>query len=188
MGYSPPGFSVHKISQTRILGWVAIPFPGDLPDPGIEPMSPALAGEFFTTEPPGKLRIKYPQVNNGMHIFETLARYCQLSCQRSCPNEITRSYFQKITAAKFFHYFLYPTVKLTHMTYTIWEGELDLLACGEAENERRECFKHLFKKTWAVAGDSSPPLRDLKNQHLEIFLFFFLFKKVTQGQSRRFEM
>ena len=28
--------------------------PGDLPDPGIEPMSPALAGGFFTTEPPGK--------------------------------------------------------------------------------------------------------------------------------------
>ena len=28
--------------------------PGDLPDPGIEPVSPALAGRFFTTEPPGK--------------------------------------------------------------------------------------------------------------------------------------
>ena len=30
------------------------PSPGDLPDPGIEPMSPALAHGFFTTEPPGK--------------------------------------------------------------------------------------------------------------------------------------
>ena len=33
------------------------PLPGDLPNPGIEPMSPAspeLAGRFFTTEPPGK--------------------------------------------------------------------------------------------------------------------------------------
>ena len=30
------------------------PPPGDLPDPGIESASPALAGEFFTTEPPGK--------------------------------------------------------------------------------------------------------------------------------------
>ena len=27
---------------------------GDLPDPGIKPTSPALAGGFFTTEPPGK--------------------------------------------------------------------------------------------------------------------------------------
>ena len=33
------------------------PFPGDLPDPGIEPMSsasPALAGGLFTTDSPGK--------------------------------------------------------------------------------------------------------------------------------------
>ena len=30
------------------------PSPGDLPNSGIEPVSPALAGGFFTTEPPGK--------------------------------------------------------------------------------------------------------------------------------------
>ena len=30
------------------------PTPGDLPDPGIEPASLALAGGFFTTMPPGK--------------------------------------------------------------------------------------------------------------------------------------
>ena len=28
--------------------------PGDLPDPRIEPLSPSLANEFFTTESPGK--------------------------------------------------------------------------------------------------------------------------------------
>ena len=32
--------------------WSGLPFlaPGDLPDPGTEPTSPALAGGFFTTE------------------------------------------------------------------------------------------------------------------------------------------
>ena len=40
--------------------WSSLPFTtrGDLPDSGIEPVSlasPALAGGFFTTEPPGKL-------------------------------------------------------------------------------------------------------------------------------------
>ena len=30
------------------------PSPGDLPDPGIKPESTALAGRFFTTEPPRK--------------------------------------------------------------------------------------------------------------------------------------
>ena len=36
--------------------WSGVPFPspGHLPNPGIEPASPALAGEFFTTEAPGK--------------------------------------------------------------------------------------------------------------------------------------
>ena len=34
--------------------WSELPFPslGDLPNPGIELESPALAGRFFTTEPP----------------------------------------------------------------------------------------------------------------------------------------
>ena len=50
----PPGSSVHGLSQARILEWVPFPSPGDLPDPGIEPTSPALAGGFFTTEPPRK--------------------------------------------------------------------------------------------------------------------------------------
>ena len=36
--------------------WSGLPFPspGDLSDPGIEPVSPALAGGFITTELPGK--------------------------------------------------------------------------------------------------------------------------------------
>ena len=36
--------------------WSGLPFPspGDLPDLGIKPTSPALAGGFFITEPPGK--------------------------------------------------------------------------------------------------------------------------------------
>jgi len=36
--------------------WSGLPFPspGDLPDPGIEPVSPALAGGFFSIETLGK--------------------------------------------------------------------------------------------------------------------------------------
>ena len=46
------GFSRHEY-------WTGLPFlpPGDLPNPRMEPESPAssaLAGRFFTTEPPGK--------------------------------------------------------------------------------------------------------------------------------------
>ena len=52
MDYSLLGSSVHAIFQARILEWVAMPSPEDLPNPGIEPTSlrsPALAGRFLTT-------------------------------------------------------------------------------------------------------------------------------------------
>ena len=36
---SLPGSSVNGILQAGILEWAAMPSPGDLPDPGIEPVS-----------------------------------------------------------------------------------------------------------------------------------------------------
>ena len=50
---SPPGSSVHGIYQARILECVAISSPKDLPNSRIKPMSPALAGRFFTAESQG---------------------------------------------------------------------------------------------------------------------------------------
>ena len=51
--------------------WSGLPFPPpqNLPDPGIEPVTPALAGGFFTTDPPGK-----PQRKN------TLNHTCTHTC------------------------------------------------------------------------------------------------------------
>ena len=45
------GFSRHEY-------WSGLPFPspGDLPDPGIEPRSPALQADALQSEPPGKLK------------------------------------------------------------------------------------------------------------------------------------
>ena len=44
---SPPGASVHGISQARTLEWVPFPPLRDLPNPRVEPASPTLAGGFF---------------------------------------------------------------------------------------------------------------------------------------------
>ena len=52
MDCSPPGSSVHVISQARILEWVAVSSSRGSSDPWIEPTSPALpslAGGFFFT-------------------------------------------------------------------------------------------------------------------------------------------
>ena len=53
MDYSPPGPSVHGISQARILEWVAISYSRKF-DSGIKPtslVSPAPAGRIFATAP-----------------------------------------------------------------------------------------------------------------------------------------
>ena len=63
MDYSPPGFSVHRILEAGILEWVAIPFSGDLPDPGIEHRSPALQADSLPSELPGNSQ--YQHLNIG---------------------------------------------------------------------------------------------------------------------------
>ena len=54
MDCRPPGYSVHRTFQARILEWIAISSSRDLPNPGMDSASHALAGRFFTTEPLGK--------------------------------------------------------------------------------------------------------------------------------------
>ena len=55
MDCSPPGFSVHGIFQAKIFEWVAIYSSwGIILTQEIKHTSPALAGGFSTTEPPGK--------------------------------------------------------------------------------------------------------------------------------------
>ena len=52
--YSPPDSSVHGIFQAKYWSVLPFPSPGDLPNPGIKPASPALTRKVFTTVPSGK--------------------------------------------------------------------------------------------------------------------------------------
>ena len=55
--FAMPWTAAHHAALSVGLSWqeywsgLPCPPPGDLPEPGIEPTSPALAGGFFTTEP-----------------------------------------------------------------------------------------------------------------------------------------
>ena len=49
----PMDFTVHGILQARILQWVIFSFPGDLPNPGIEPRPPSLQVDSLPAEPQG---------------------------------------------------------------------------------------------------------------------------------------
>ena len=54
MGCSPPGSSVHGVSQARILEWVVISFSRGSSRPRDQTGIFCLAGEFFTKELSGK--------------------------------------------------------------------------------------------------------------------------------------
>ena len=63
-------------SRQEYWSGLLFPTPGDLLDPKIEPTSlasPALAGSFFTTAPPGKITQRVPWFNaTQMCDFETV--------------------------------------------------------------------------------------------------------------------
>ena len=67
-----PRSSVHEILQTRILEWVVVSLSRKMPWPGIRSVSPALAGGFFTAEPPGK-----PHSNEWNTFSILLKRYSE---------------------------------------------------------------------------------------------------------------
>ena len=52
MDYSLPGSFVHGIIRQAYRSGLPCPPPGDPPDPGIEPLSPAFQEDYSHTEPP----------------------------------------------------------------------------------------------------------------------------------------
>ena len=52
-GLQPTSSSVYAILQARILKWLAISSPEDLPQPGIEAWPLALQADSLPSEPPG---------------------------------------------------------------------------------------------------------------------------------------
>ena len=84
--FSPPGSSVHGISQTRILEWVAICFSKGSSQPRNRICASCIAGGFFTAEPPGK-----PLLLNSLLLF-----FERLNCSRPVDKGQYRSYTKDI--------------------------------------------------------------------------------------------
>ena len=77
---SPPGSSVHGISQQEYWSGLSCPPPEDLPNPRMKPISPvppALAGRFFTTKPPGKPKLWHSLVAVNGALMEMNHCYVQ---------------------------------------------------------------------------------------------------------------
>ena len=80
------------MGSSRQEYWSGVPFPslGDLPKSGIKPRSPALAGGFLTTEPPGKPKWNHKQKQKATYtIGSTFKIYLEstfLPTHHSDPN------------------------------------------------------------------------------------------------------
>ena len=95
---------LYGLAHQALLGfprqeyWSGLPFPspGDLPDPGIKPTSPALAGGFFITESPGKPHKscstlvftieKNPHVSGPLQVQTYVVQWSAISVQFSCSD------------------------------------------------------------------------------------------------------
>ena len=64
---SLPGSSVPGIFQSRVLEWIAISSPGDLPNPGIKPRPPTLQADSLWAEPHGCFEAT--QMNSSLILY-----------------------------------------------------------------------------------------------------------------------
>ena len=60
-----------EFSKQEYLSGLPFPTTRDLPHPEIEPVSPSLAGRFFTTVPPGKSLPKSVPRSKSLNLSET---------------------------------------------------------------------------------------------------------------------
>ena len=93
--FLPPWTIAHQAPLSmkfhRQEHWSRLPFPspGDLPDPGTEPMSSVLAGGFFTTEPPGShwsYEDQEPQLDSPRTTTKDPCDAMKSLCASSKPN------------------------------------------------------------------------------------------------------
>ena len=67
--YSPPGSLSTGFSRQGCWSGLPCPFPGDLPNPGIEPESPELWVDSLPSDPPGKPSYLLPSlINNCLNL------------------------------------------------------------------------------------------------------------------------
>ena len=85
MDCSPPGSSVHGNFQAKILEWLPLPSPGDLPDPRIEPESLALQADSLPLHHQGSPNLPFIGEETKAGKDDTMAPMSQLARVNLAP-------------------------------------------------------------------------------------------------------
>ena len=88
-----------EFSRQEYWSGLLFPPPGDLPNPGIKLKSPALAGSFFTTELPGKLRYMFHYISQLIEIKYTINVMC-LNHPQTIPPPSPLWFVEKFSSTK----------------------------------------------------------------------------------------
>ena len=95
MDSSPPGSSVHRILQARILEWIAIPFSRGPSWPRDGTQVSCIAGGFFTGWATREAYFHYVRLSSVAQLFPTLCNpmdWLQLPCRLSFPARLPCSF------------------------------------------------------------------------------------------------
>ena len=99
---SPPGSTIHGIFQARILSRLPSPSPGDLPDPGINPVPHKLAGGRFTY---------FRSVQFSCSVMsDSLQPHGLQYASPPCPSPIPRAYSNSCPLSRWCHPAISPSV------------------------------------------------------------------------------
>ena len=82
-----------RFSRQEYWSGLQVPPPRDLPDPGIEPkspVSPALAGWFFTTKPPEVVYPEYFNLEKKRLAFESVQGRGKSQLRDACKENLVR--------------------------------------------------------------------------------------------------
>ena len=88
---SPPGSSSMGFPRQEYWSGLSFPPPGDLPDPGIEPVPPALAGGFFTAESLGLKKLTFEVESTKFTGISILSTDCRLNILVRMPETVGKN-------------------------------------------------------------------------------------------------
>ena len=127
-GLYPPGCSVCWIIQVRTLAWVAFPFPGDLPDPDLEPFT---ADGSLPSEPQGSI----PALKSPTKMAAPLALWV--------------CWFRASWGGEWKFWILYPSpFFLSRFLPSLWNNEI--LPHRKLSDDGSSCFHCCFHGTSRV--------------------------------------
>ena len=170
------------VESPRQEYWSGLPFPspGNLPDPGIEPMSRALAGSFFTTEQLGK-----PCFGHTWYYFLELFLIYEclfLSLFFLFYHVIFSLISWKITLTFFFFAFFYILYhfQILWLPFPLcWFGSLAFLIKPFLTwHKILVCLLILFKEELKSSLDTVGMLKWLRNLKFSVWVFFFFSKYI----------